>query len=170
MAAKGGLFPTTSLTALGRARSSDESERRRAWLELAAVYYRPIYVHLRIKWARSRAEAEDLTQHFFVHAIEQDLLATYDPARGRFRNFVRVCTDHLVMNEHAARQALKRKANYLDLDFSDLETSLADREAIAPDRAFEEEWARSVLSESVSRLKEQLTAEGRAHQFEAFAR
>ena len=167
-----GLFPTTNLTAIGRARSHDRAERERAWLELAAVYHRPVYLHLRLKWRKSAVEAEDLTQHFFLHAIENELLGAYDPARGRFRTFVRVCADRVVMNDNAARRALKRSggARHLDIDFTELEAAVADNAAVDPDRVFEEEWARSVLAASVSRLEKELAAEGRSHQFEVFSR
>lgn len=166
------MFPRTNLTALGRAQSDDPEERARAWQQIAAVYRRPIYLHLRLKWRKTPAEAEDLTQHFFLHAVERDLLGQYQPDRGRFRVYVRVCCDRMVMNEAQARAALKRGggARPVDVDLSDLESSLAGDEQLDADRAFEQEWARSVLSASVSRLAEELASEGREHLFEAFSR
>lgn len=167
-----GIFPQTSVTALGAARSDDPAERARAWQRIAEVYRRPVYVHLRVKWRKSPHEAEDLTQHFFLHAVERDLLARYEPSKGRFRTYVRICADRMVMNLHEGHQALKRGggARPIDADFSELETSIGQGDPVDPDRVFEEEWARSVLAASVTRLAEELAAEDRAHLFDAFSR
>ncbi len=165
------IFPDTHLSALLRARSDDASARERAWREVAAVYRRPVYLHLRVKWRCTPERAEDLTQDFFVYALQRDVLARFEPQRGRFRTFVRVCVDRLVLNELQAGQRIKRggQQRRLQLDVHELEQVLRTHAPAPADRVFEVAWARSVLQESVKRLGEQLTAEGRGHQFQAFS-
>ena len=53
-------------------------------------------------------DAQDLTQGFFLRAFEKDFFAAYDPAKGRFRTFLRACLDRHLANEHDAARALKR--------------------------------------------------------------
>src|SRR5438128_11279475 len=57
--------------------------RRRALSALATAYWRPVYGYLRLHWRKPHDEAADLTQDFFAHALEKDLLARFDPARAR---------------------------------------------------------------------------------------
>ena len=45
------------------------------------------------------ADAQDLTQEFFARAFEKEYLEKYDPARARFRTFVRTCLDGFLANE-----------------------------------------------------------------------
>lgn len=65
---RGGWFPTTSWSAIRGARSEDLAERQRSLAALAEVYWRPVYMHVRTRWARATADAEDLTQAFFARA------------------------------------------------------------------------------------------------------
>lgn len=78
------------LEALG---APDPETRSRAAAVLAATYWQPVYTYLRLRWRASPEEAEDLTQEFFDRALERGFFVCYDPARARFRTFVRVCVD-----------------------------------------------------------------------------
>ena len=48
-----------------------------------------------------REDAEDFTQDFFSRLLEKDFLASYDPAKGKLRTFLRTCIDRLFMNQVA---------------------------------------------------------------------
>ncbi|MGH7519063.1 MAG: hypothetical protein ACREOC_16635 [Gemmatimonadales bacterium] len=61
-------FPTTHGSMVEAMTSPDPDARRAAFAALVAVYWRPVYFHLRVRWAREPADAEDLTQEFFVAA------------------------------------------------------------------------------------------------------
>ena len=49
-----------------------------------------------------REDAEDLTQGFFTRAMEKEFFGGYDPAKARFRTFLRTCLDRFVANEDQA--------------------------------------------------------------------
>jgi hypothetical protein len=51
--------------------------------ELCQVYWRPVYVFLR-KQGYGREDAQDLTQGFFAHLIENRGYAHADREKGRF--------------------------------------------------------------------------------------
>src|SRR5689334_20916021 len=81
-------FPATHLSLVRRVRSSDAETRARAQDALAAVYWAPIYAHVRLNHHQEPPDAEDLTQGFFVDALRRDLFARYEPQRARFRTYV----------------------------------------------------------------------------------
>ena len=102
-------FPATHLSLVRRVRSTDADTRARAQDALAAVYWAPIYAHVRLTHRQEPADAEDLTQGFFVEALRRDLFARYEPSRARFRTFVRTCVDSYVANALQAFGAEPRR-------------------------------------------------------------
>lgn len=158
-------FPSTHLSLVRRVRSGDAETRARAQDALAAVYWAPIYAHVRLSHHQEPADAEDLTQGFFVDALRRDLFARYDPERARFRTFVRRCVDSYVANALQAEQRLKRGggAAFVPIDVADVETRLTgELEATDPDALFHREWVRSVLVTAIAKLHERYEASGRA--------
>ena len=89
------------------AASRDAAEAREALSSLCQAYWYPIYAFVRHR-GFSPEQAQDLTQDFFAYVLERDLIAKADPARGRFRAFLRtVCARHLA--DHRDREnAAKR--------------------------------------------------------------
>src|SRR5262249_45455139 len=112
-------LPATRHSILAAVRSDDEAVRRGGVRALVAVYWRPVYKHLRVKWSASSDEASDATQEFFARAIEKQFFDGYDPAKARFRTFLRVCLDRFAANERKAAGRLKRGGGHLTvpLDF-----------------------------------------------------
>ena len=155
-------FPATHLSLVRRVRSSDADTRARAQDALAAVYWAPIYAHVRLAHRQEPADAEDLTQGFFVEALRRDLFARYEPGRARFRTFVRTCVDSYVANALQAERRVKRggDATILPLDVADVEDRLTidNTSPSDPDVIFHREWARSVLVTSLGRLRERYEA------------
>lgn len=151
-------FPATRHSAVRDARSPDPETRRRGFDALCAAYWRAVYKHLRFQ-GTSREDAEDLTQGFFARAYEKAFFDAYDPARSRFRTFLRVCLDGFVANERAAAHALKRGGGrpLLSLDFDGAEGELsrvASAAAADPDEAFRREWVRAIFAQAVEALRE----------------
>jgi RNA polymerase sigma factor (sigma-70 family) len=158
-------FPATHLSLVRRVRSADADTRARAQDALAEVYWAPIYAHVRMTHQQEPADAEDLTQGFFVDALRRDLFARYEPDRARFRTFVRTCVDSYVVNalKSEGRQKRGGGATFLSLDVADLEDRLTNEEDVAsdPDAVFHREWVRSVLLTAIHRLGERYESLGR---------
>lgn len=169
------VFPTTRISVVEAAAGTDLDARHRAFETLVAVYWRPAYLHLRLKWKAEREDAEDLTQEFFARAMTQGFFEKYDPARGRFRTFLRGCIDHLAANTRRDERRLKRGggATHLPLDFAGAEQDLAFARvpgAEDPDARFHREWVRSLFTLAVDALRAECAAGGREVRFRLFAR
>jgi DNA-directed RNA polymerase specialized sigma24 family protein len=152
-------FPDTRHSIL-RAVASGEPEARHAALGvLAAIYWRPVYTRFRLKWHLGPADAEDLAQDFFIEAMAGSMFERYDPARARFRAFLRVCADRFAANAHRGRQRLKRGggATLISADIPGLERELASASAFASgaeaDAWFDRDWVRVLFADAVAHLR-----------------
>lgn len=168
-------FPATRLSVVERTRSEDEEVRRVAWATIIEAYWKPAYKYLRLKWSLSPDEAADLTQEFFTATLEKDVIERYDPARARFRTYLRLCLDGFAANAKKAERRLKRggAVTVVPLDFQTAEGELARHEgAVAADvdELFYREWVRALFERSVADLKQHAGAAGRPVMFDVFSR
>jgi RNA polymerase sigma factor (sigma-70 family) len=167
-------FPATRWSAIVAARSDDPAERSRTLEAIVAAYWKPVYKYIRLRWGKSNEDAKDLTQEFFALAIEKGFLDGYDPARARLRTFLRRCVDGLVANQDKAARRLKRggDAARIRLDFEAAESEYARRgpPAATMEEFFDREWARSLFSLAVERLRADCAARGRETHFRLFER
>ena len=148
-------FPTTRSSIIEALASDDAPARTRAFDTVVALYWKPLYKSLRFKSSVSAEDAEDLTQSFFVAALEKETLAGFDASKAAFRTFLRMLFERHVANEWKSRSRLKRGGGTTKLDFDAAEQELA-RDAGAslnPEEYFEREWARSVFAAAVDRLQ-----------------
>lgn len=157
----GQRYPTTHLSLIQQLRDHQGEARRRAYDLLIAAYWRPVYTHLRLRWNKDRPAAEDLTQEFFALAFEKAYFDSFDPAKARFRTFVRTCVDRFAAKDHRKSETVKRGGTHaiVPLDYTGVEAELQARAGESPDDIFERQWVRSVFDLAVSRLKEEC-AEG----------
>lgn len=168
-------FPTTHASILEAAASADEEVRRRGFGALVSVYWKPVYTYLRLRWGHDREMAKDLTQDFFTEAMTRGFFESYDPARARFRTFVRSCVDHFAANARRAEGRLKRGggAPVLSLDFDGAEAEFARARSITEADAetrFQQEWMRALLSGAVDAFRAECTGGGREDRFRLFER
>jgi RNA polymerase sigma factor (sigma-70 family) len=172
---KGRAFPATRHSVLLAARSPDPEERRRAFGVLVASYWKPVYKYLRLRWRQSAEDAEDLTQGFFARAFEKGFFDRFDPARARFRTFLRTCLDAHAGNARVAARRKKRGGaeQTLSLDFAAAEGELRIQPAAADtdmEAYFHREWVRSVFGLAVDALRRRAESRGRTAAFEVFRR
>ena len=171
---KGG-FPETRLTAIAAISSSDQTIRAQGLDTIAAAYWAPIYKYIRLKWDRPADTAEDLTQAFFAAAIEKNFFEQYDPAKSKFRTFLRVCLDGFIANQDKSAGRLKRGGGLeiQSFDFQAAEVQLNDQWSLAQtsmDDFFEKEWVRGLFGLAVQSLQNHLTRSGKEIQFQLFQR
>jgi DNA-directed RNA polymerase specialized sigma24 family protein len=153
-------FPITRLSVI-EALSSDDSERRRTAADLLArAYWTPIAVTLSTRWHLERPDAEDLTQEFLAEALRKEWLVRYDPAKARFRTFLRICLDRFAANALQASRRLKRGggAEMLSID-DDLLPAASDNDA---DDRFRQEWVRSIFTLALDAMRREAADTGKA--------
>jgi RNA polymerase sigma factor (sigma-70 family) len=170
-----GRFPATRRSVVLAVRSGDPEERGWALAVLVEQYWKPVYKYLRVRHRASDEDAQDLTQGFFARALDRDVLAGFEPAKGSFRTFLRVCLDRHAANERKAARRQKRGggAPPLALDWRDAEgelRELAVTDGMTPDEYFHQEWVRSFFGVVVEALRAELAAEGKAVYFTLFER
>ena len=149
--------------------------RAAAYEALARSYWRPVYVYVRLRWRRSPEDAQDLTQEFFTRAFEREYLSRYNPAKARFRTFVRTCLDGFLANEDKAACRLKRGGGVTitGVDFARFDADLAAHarsDEPDPERWFQREWVRGLFAEAVDRLRAHCDATGTCRAFTLFLR
>lgn len=165
-------FPATRLSVIERLRNTEDDQRRLAFGDLVDGYWKPVYKHLRVRWRLSQDEAEDLTQDFFAEAFEGGWLERFDPDKARFRTFVRLCIDRLVMHTRQAARREKRGggAELLSIDFAGAEHELVGQMSTAPEAEafFDREFVRALFDRAVRALRGDYLARGRDRHWTVF--
>jgi DNA-directed RNA polymerase specialized sigma24 family protein len=170
-----GSFPATRHSVIERIRDADPDARREAFGDLVEGYWKPVYKHLRLTWRLEPEDARDLTQGFFTDAFQKSWLERYEPAKARFRTFVRVCADRFVMNMRQSAARLKRGGGMetLPLDFDAVERELAARRGASihePDTFFHQEFVRALFEKAVDDLRAECDRNGHSIRFALFER
>lgn len=158
-------FPDTRHSVVAALSSSDSALRARA-VELVVTAYRtPVIAVLRKQWSLDLPDAEDLAHDFFAHALEREWLARYDRSKGRFRTFLRTCLQDFASTAHQSANRLKRGGHLVAVPLDHAESAATEADI---DRLFEQEWARSVMTLSLERLREECARDGREKTYDVF--
>jgi RNA polymerase sigma factor (sigma-70 family) len=174
-AASGGPFPHTRLSLIERVRDSTPEIRRQAFDDLVTGYWKPAYKYVRIRWRLSPDDADDVVQGFFAVAFEKEYLDAFDPAKGRFRTFLRVCLDRYARKVHKAETAQKRGGaqRRLSLDVTGAEgelRALDPPDPQDPDQFFRQELIRDLFTRALADVRDGLVADGKEIVFRVFER
>jgi RNA polymerase sigma-70 factor (ECF subfamily) len=159
------LFATTQWTLVFAAGGADDAAKGKALAALCGAYWGPVYAYIRRR-GHGAEQAKDLTQEFFARLLKQEWLAGLTREGSRFRAFLLVAVKRFLAVEHEHRSAQKRGGGVPPLSLDDA----ALREPVSPldtpERAFDRQWALTVIDRSVARLREEARASGRDRLFE----
>jgi RNA polymerase sigma factor (sigma-70 family) len=162
-------FPTTHWSVILAAGSPESPRYREALETLCREYWFPLYAFLRRR-GYGPDEAQDYTQGFFAHMLEEQDLCRADPNRGRFRSFLLSMLKHFAADKQDEARAQKRGGgkNVVSLDFADAEARYAAEPAhqLSPEKLFERSWALMVLSRTMARLRQDTAAADKPMLFE----
>lgn len=156
-------FPLTRWSLVARAKASRVEDRVTALNELARAYWRPLYCFLAASGKRNE-DAKDLVQGFFGSFLERDVIASFDPTKGKFRSFLLACLKGYVGHQVERTRALKRGGGKARLSLDDL----AEKDAYdppakgeTPEALYDRAWALSMLDRAVERVREELKKKGK---------
>ncbi len=168
-AAAGGGFAPTRWTVVLQAGQGDSAPARGALAQLCQSYWYPLYAFVRRK-GYSPPDAEDLTQAFFAHLLEDRVIATADQEKGRFRSFLLTRLDHFLADEWDRVKAQKRGGGQqaIPLEGGEAETRyrIEPVDLRSPDKLFEYRWAMTLLERVFERLHQEYVGEGKAALFD----
>lgn len=144
-------FSTTRWSLILATGANSEEMARAALAQLCQLYWRPIFAFI-CRRGHSAANAQDLTQDFFLSLLEGNLLQRADPLRGRFRSLLLKSLQNFLNDVHERRQTKKRggKVQFISWDDwmadapSHLRLSQQALDASSPERLFDIRWAATV--------------------------
>jgi RNA polymerase sigma factor (sigma-70 family) len=143
-------FKTTQWNLVRAANDTDALEA------LIRIYWKPLYFFVRHHGHDSES-AKDVVQAFLMDLMERGAIPKADPARGRFRTFLRAAMMNFLKDwfKNAARQKRRPGKHLLSLDFKRGETDyhLQVAGGEAPERVLNRAWARSLWDDALSQLK-----------------
>jgi len=167
--AGGQSFTTTHWSLVLAAGHGSRPDASVALATLCETYWYPLYYYVRRRGYRAE-EAQDLTQEFFARLLAKGYLKVADPDRGRFRSFLLASLNHFLANEWRRRSARKRGGGKpaISLNAASAETRYRQEPAhnLTPEKAYERRWALLLLEKSLSKLRDEYAASGKAGVFE----
>jgi RNA polymerase sigma factor (sigma-70 family) len=166
--AAGGSFATTQWSLVLSAGDKSSPRWRESLAELCRIYWYPLYAFIRRR-GKGGAEAEDLTQEFFLRLVEKGFLQATGPEKGRFRTFLLLCLKRFLANERDYRMAAKRGGGEslisIDGAAADSRFRLEPADATTPEHIFERRWALALLEQVLARLENEYRGAGKAALF-----
>ena len=130
-------------------------DAKRARHSLLLRYHEAVY-HYFLRKIRDPHAAHELYSNFAVKIIESDrLLKRADPARGRFRNYLKTALHHMVVDYYRARK-VGGKVGQIVFD-------PAEHDAAADDDFSEQVWPQELLNQAWKALQSQEKQTGQPH-------
>jgi DNA-directed RNA polymerase specialized sigma24 family protein len=161
-------FPTTHWSRVLRAGDPTDREGCDALEGLCHDYRYPLYAFAR-RQGLDREEPGDLVQGFLADLIERRDLTKADPARGRFRSFLRTACGHFLSHARDHDRAQKRGGGRtpVSIDLQDADGRYINEPAhdLTAERLFERRWAIVLLELVLARLESEASRAGKSQLF-----
>ncbi len=153
------MFPTTSWSQIISLKDLEEPSTEQALNDLCRVYWHPLNAFVQ-RSGYSPHDADDLTQEFLARFVDKEYYQRADQSRGKFRSFLLHSLKNFLSTKRSSRNSIKRggQVEHLSLDDPDHkphESEMADSAPETPEEVYQREWAFTVLSQSLSRLKKE---------------
>ena len=163
-------FHTTRWTIVMGAAQSQAPGGQSALAQLCRLYWYPLYMFARRR-GHSPDDAQDLTQGFFLHLLQQRALASVDRLKGKFRSFLLASFQNHLSDAADRARRLKRggEKEFVQLDVEEAEERYRSEpvECLTAEKMFDARWALTLLAEALNRLRQESATEGKTSTFEA---
>jgi len=125
-----------SVVLLAGQHPSPQSEQ--ALATLCRAYWYPLYAFIR-RNGHDLADAQDLTQAFFVHLLDHHRLGQVRREKGKFRSFLLASLRNFLADQRDKAQAQKRggQASVISLDTAEDSYRLEPVHTLSPEKLFE---------------------------------
>lgn len=162
-------FQTTIWSEVIRAGDANDAQSAEALEKLCQNYWFPIYAYVRRR-GHDAHEAQDLTQGFFSLLLEKNYLRTADHSKGKFRSFLINAVKWHLANEWDRANAKKRGGDSvvfsLDEDEAEERYQHEPPSEAEPEQAYDRQWARAILEQVMSRLRNEFANDASAERFD----
>ena len=163
-------FATTHWSVVIAAGKGSDITARQALATLCEDYWYPLYAYTRRRGYQP-AEAQDLTQGFFLHLLEKGALQAAVPTRGRFRSFLLSSLHHYISNQWRHDQTQKQGGGCrilsLDLEDGERRYHLEPADEMTPEKIYERRWAMTLLNKAVEALRDRYARSDKLQIFDA---
>ena len=121
---------------------------------LCRAYWEPIYAFIR-RTGKNPHDAEDLTQKFFMHLLQNNRLRHAEPGKGRFRFFLQRSIKNFLVDDWRGTPGPERGSGLVEIDAEQGENRYRHEPAdkLDPEKIFQRVWARKVMDLAMARLK-----------------
>lgn len=167
-------FATTHWSVVIAAGREESHKSAEAMERLCHAYWYPLYAFVR-RLGHAPQDAQDLTQGFFVHLLETNLVGKAQREKGKFRSFLLASFKNFIASERDRANALKRGGGrvVISLDEQAAEQRLAEelKYDLDPETLYERTWALAVLEQALDLLEQDYAASGKVpvfHQLQIF--
>lgn len=164
-------FPPTRWTLVKESNQVDDSPSAyKALTDLCENYWQPLYAFAR-RLGQSPEDAKDSTQGFFAYVIERELFSKADPELGRLRTFLLTAFKRFMLQQRDWQRASKRGGgeSILSIDWTsadgDTEGFIGGEDSETPERAFERNWAASLVRVAQAALRKSEEKAGRGEEY-----
>jgi RNA polymerase sigma factor (sigma-70 family) len=165
-------FATTHWSVVLAAGQSADAQASEALEKLCRTYWYPLYAYVRRR-GHGPEDAQDLTQEFFALFLRKEYFRLADPARGRFRTFLLHALEHFLVNEWKRAQSAKRGGGstplWLEAEAAEERYTGERAVTLTPERAYEKQWAATLLEQVLAALKQEYAEAGNGRVFAALA-
>jgi RNA polymerase sigma-70 factor (ECF subfamily) len=166
-------FVTTRWSLIRGSVSSESRDGSNEGLaQLCEIYWQPIFTFICSR-GYSQADAQDLTQDFFISILKGTLLQTANPARGRFRSLLIKSLKNFLVDDQLRRKTQKRggRLQFVSWDNSMVSAFYPSSASLHvsrddPEILFDSNWAKAVGEEALLRLRIECEAKGRRRVYE----
>jgi RNA polymerase sigma-70 factor (ECF subfamily) len=155
-------FTATRWTLVAQARGNDTAAQA-ALSQLCEAYYAPVVTFLACQ-GRGEDEARELAHEFFAGVLVGRSLGAADRTRGRFRNYLLGAVKHFAANRRERERAARRGGG---AGHAELDPGIPGADAPADhERAFDRQWALTVLARALAATRCRLADAGKERQFD----
>jgi RNA polymerase sigma-70 factor (ECF subfamily) len=162
-------FHTTRWTLVMACAHEQSQTGQAALAALCQTYWYPLYAFARRR-GHSPVDAQDLTQGFFLHLLENRALSQVDPLKGKFRSFLLACFQNYLSVEAQRAHRLKRGGQCqfvsLDLETAENRFQLEPADFLTAEKIFEARWALALLEDAMAVLRREYAARGKESVFD----
>lgn len=145
---------TTNPSIFVRLREDGSETRELAWEQFDARY-RPMMVAFARKCGLGEHDADDVAQEVMFGFFVRSPTFVYDPAKGRFRHYLKTCTRHAILKRFGSPTSSLDQA-----------PNLADKLTI--DQTWNDIWEREALRQAIDAVRVELGPDHTS--FKAFER